>query len=70
MHANFLTMIAISLFFVLRKGVYPYEYIDDCEKYSETPLLDKKDFCIHLKMEDITDAEYAHVKRVCKAFEI
>ena len=70
MHTNFLTMITISLFFVLQEGVYPYEYIDDCEKYSETPLPDKKDFCIHLNMEDITDAEYTHVKRVCKAFEI
>ena len=24
----------------------------------------------HLNMEDITDAKYAHVKRVCKNFEI
>ena len=32
--------------------------------------LKKKDFYSHLNMEDITDADYRHVKRVCKEFEI
>ena len=27
-------------------------------------------FCSHLNMEDITDADYAHAKKVCKDFEI
>ena len=30
----------------------------------------KKDFYSHLNMEDITDADYAHAKRVRKDFEI
>ena len=30
----------------------------------------KKDFYGHLNMEDITDADYRHPKRVCKEFEI
>ena len=30
----------------------------------------KKDFYSHLNMEDITDADYMHAKRVCKDFEI
>ena len=30
----------------------------------------KFDFYSHLNMEDITDADYAHAKRVCKDFEI
>ena len=30
----------------------------------------KEDFYSHLNMEDITDADYAHIKRVCKDFEI
>ena len=29
-------------------------------------LHEKEDFCSHLKMEDNTDADYAHTKRVCK----
>ena len=31
---------------------------------------EKEGFCSHLNMEDITDADYAHAKRVCKDFEI
>ena len=30
----------------------------------------KKNFYSHLNMEDITDADYAHAKRVCKGFKI
>ena len=48
------------------KGVYPYEYMDDWEKFTETSLPGKEDFYSHLNMEDITDANYAHTKRVCK----
>ena len=50
-------------------GVYPYEYIDDWEKFSETSLPDKEDFYSQLYMEDITDADYSHAKRVCKSLE-
>ena len=32
--------------------------------------LKKKDFYSRLNMEDITDADYAHKKRVCKNSEI
>ena len=46
-----------------------WEYIDESEKFSET-LPEKEDFYSHLDMEDITDANYAHAKRVCKDFEI
>ena len=36
----------------------------------ETSLPEKEDFYNHLNMEDITDADYTHTKRVCKEFEI
>ena len=55
---------------LLQKGVYPYEYMDDWEKFSEISLPEKEDFYSHLNMENITDADYAHAKRVCKDFEI
>ena len=32
--------------------------------------LKKKEFYSNLNMEDIKDADYMHVKRVCKDFEI
>ena len=38
--------------------------MDDCEKVDEISLAEKEDFHIHLNMEDIIDAGYAHTKRV------
>ena len=55
---------------MLRKGVYPYEKINDWEKFNETTLSKKEEFYGSLSMEDITDEDYIHEKRVCKDFEI
>ena len=55
---------------MLRKGVYPYEYMDDWEKLKETSLPEKEGFFNNLNMEDITDADYTHAKRVCEDSEI
>ena len=55
---------------MLRKGVYSYEYMDDWEKVNEPSLFEKEDFYSHLNVEDITDANYEHAKRVSKDFEI
>ena len=57
------------LILLLQKGVYPYEYMNDCKKFKEISLPDKEDFYNHLNIEDITDADYAPSKRVCKYFE-
>ena len=51
-----------------RKGVYPYEYMDDWEKFNELSLPEKEDFCSHFSTEDITYADYILVKTVCKDF--
>ena len=57
---------------LLRKSVYPYKYVDDWEKFNETTLPEKKkkEIYSYLNMEEITDADYMHGKRVCKDFEI
>ena len=44
--------------------------MDDWEKLDETSLPRKEDFYSYLNMEDITDADHAQAKRVCKNFEI
>ena len=44
--------------------------MDDWEKFNETTLPKKGDFCSNLNMENITNVDYMHVKRVCKDFEI
>ena len=62
-------MTIIKLFYCCEK-VLIFMYMNDWEKFSETSLLEKEDFYSHLIMEDITDAEYAHAKRVCKDFKI
>ena len=55
---------------LLRKGVYPYEYIDSWEKFHETSLPDKKAFYSELNLEDITDKDYEHSQKVWEVFEI
>ena len=44
--------------------------MDNWEKFNETLLSEKEAFYSRLNMEDITDTDYAHTKRVCKDFEI
>ena len=49
---------------LLIKGVYPNEYKDDWENFNETTLPEKEDFYSNLKVEEITDADYIHIKRL------
>ena len=45
--------------------------MDDLEKCNDTSLPEKENFYSHLEdMEDITDADYTHRKRICKDFQI
>ena len=44
--------------------------MDDWEKFNETKLPEKEEFYNNLNMEDITDANYMHTKRVCKELKI
>ena len=55
---------------LLRKGVDPYENMDEWEKFYEKKLAEKEEFYNKLNMKDIIDAGYMHAKRVCKDFEI
>ena len=55
---------------LLQKDVYSYEYRDYSEKINNISLLGKEDFYSHLNMDNITNADYAHRKRICKDFEI
>ena len=55
---------------LLRKGVYPYEYIDNWKRFDETLLPNKEAFYNNLNMEDITDADYRHANKVFKGFKL
>ena len=56
---------------LLRKGVYPYEDMDNWRKFDETILLPPKEaFHSNLNLENISDEDYAHVQKVWEVFEI
>ena len=45
---------------LLRKVVYPYEYMDGWNKFNEKALPSKESFYSSLTMEDISETDYAH----------
>ena len=51
---------------LLRKVVYPYEYMDSWEKFNEASLPPKKDFYSELTLENISDKDYEHDQKVFK----
>ena len=55
---------------LLRKGVYPYEYMDDWERFDETSLPPQESFYSELYLEDITNEDYDHAKKVWDTFKI
>ena len=54
----------------MRKVVYPYEYMDSWERLDESKLSDKKDFYSSLNIENVTDTDYKHAKRVFGEFKM
>ena len=52
------------------KGVYPYDYMDSFQKFSETQLPKRDDFYSLLTDEEISESEYAHAQKVWETFGI
>ena len=52
------------------KGVYPYDYMDSFQKFSETQLPKRDDFYSLLTNEEISESEYAHAQKVWETFGI
>ena len=55
---------------LLRKGIYPYEFMDSWKRFDETLLPDIEGFYSSLNMEGIIDIDHRHAKRVWKYFKI
>ena len=55
---------------LLRKGVYPFEYMDSWEIFNETSLPRKEDFYNNLNMENIDDLGYRHGNNVFEIFKL
>ena len=48
---------------LLRKSVYPYEYMDGWQRLCLGSLPEKEAFYSSLNMEDITDIDHRHAKK-------
>ena len=59
-----------KLVMLLRKGVYPYEYMDGWDKFNKTSIPNKESFYSNLTMENITKTDYIHANNVFKTFKL
>ena len=55
---------------LLRKSIYPYEDMDNWEKFDETTLPPKEAFYSNLNLENISDEDYEHAQKVWNISEI
>ena len=55
---------------MIRKGVYPYESVDNCERFNKVSLSEKEVFCSELNREDISDEDYIQSKKVFEEFKL
>ena len=67
---NFCNRDLNKLILLLRKGVYPYEYMDNWERFDETSLPDNESFYSSLNMENIDDIDYRHGNNMFKKFKL
>ena len=54
---------------LVKKGVYPYEYMDSFDKFSQTDILPKSAFYSSLTNSDITDEQYNRYITVWNTFK-
>ena len=55
---------------VITKGIYPYEYMNNFDRFNETNLPDIKCFHPSLNDETVTEEQYKHAKKVWETFKI
>ena len=55
---------------LLRKGVYPYEYMDSWEKLDKTSILPKEAYYNKLNKKNISNIDYARVEKVWEVFKL
>jgi hypothetical protein len=55
---------------VTRKGVFPYEYVNNWKKLEKTALPSKSKFYNSLIESDISEEDYAHAQKIWKRFNI
>ena len=53
---------------LIRKGIYPYEYMTDWDKIKETKLPPRESFHSKLNMTGVKEKDYEHALRIWKEF--
>ena len=55
---------------LIKKGIYPYEYMNSWNKFNDLELPNKDMFYSKLNMSDVSDKDYGHAQKVWKEFKI
>ena len=55
---------------LLRKGVYPYDYMDSFAKFNEVQLPPREEFFSRLKNQECSEEDYDHAQLVWRTFQI
>ena len=55
---------------LIRKEIYPYEYMNSWDRFNETKLPNKQAFYSNLNMSGVSDKEYEHTCKVWNEFKI
>ena len=55
---------------LIKKGIYPYEHMDNWNKFNDHELPNKDMFYSKLNMSDVSDKDYDHAQNVWKEFKI
>ena len=53
---------------LIRKGIYPYEYMDSWDKFEEMSLPSITSFYSNLNMSGVSDEDYHHACKVWREF--
>ena len=55
---------------LVRKGIYPYEYMDSWDRFKETSLPPASSFYSNLNMSGVSDEDYEHARKIWRQFDI
>ena len=69
-HFKYLQAECKNVELLLRKGVYPYSYMDSYSRFEETSLPSKADFYNKLTKSDISDQDHQYAQRVWRECNI
>ena len=67
---NFCNKDTVKFMLLLRKRIYPNEYMDDWNRFDEEQLPDKRDFYSGLNMDEVSGIDYRHAEKVFNKFNI